>query len=66
MLVNFDQPQPTVTQKETIYRPAIEQVDQHQTYGTLNIPVEDQRLVATPANVGYDVPKYMYQFVPVF
>lgn len=63
--VDFQQPQPVLTENEKIVRPAIESANQYTLQHNLAIPVEDQRLVATPAKVGYDVPIYHYQYVPV-
>lgn len=65
MQVNFQQPEPTLSQNETIVKPAIKSQNSYTVSQDLRIPVEDQRLVAVPAKVGYDVPVYNYKYIPV-
>lgn len=62
--VKFQEPEPSFSQNEKIVRPAIDSQNQYTIQHSFPIPVEDQRLVATPAKVGYDVPVFHYQYVP--
>lgn len=63
--VKFVEPEPEFTQNQKISRPAIESQNQYTIQHNFPVPVEDQRLVATPAKIAYDVPVFNYQYVPV-
>ena len=65
LVVNFDEPEPTFRTNEPEIKPEISESNQYTMYHDLDIPVEDQRLVASPAYVDYNVPKYRYEYVPV-
>lgn len=64
--VQFNEPAPVFRKNETIMRPA-QEVNQEYTFQhEFGIPVEDQRLVAAPAKVAYDIPVHHYQYIPVY
>lgn len=64
--VQFNQPDPVFKQNEKIVLPS-QEVQQHFTLQhQFAIPVDDQRLVATPSKVAYDIPVHHYQYIPIY
>lgn len=65
MIVNFDQPKTIFSENKKIVKPLQEEANKYTINHNLRIPVEDLRLVAQPAKVGYKIPVYGYEYVDV-
>ncbi len=64
MIINFDEPKPVFKENKPITKKQ-EESNSYTVNHDLKIPVEDQRLVATPAKVAYKIPVYGYEYVDV-
>lgn len=66
LMVNFNEPAPVFRTNKKIVEDEVNSTNSYQYQHNLDIPVEDQRLVATPAKIGYKIPVNHYQYVPIF
>lgn len=64
-MINFDETKPEFKENKPLIKPQQSEANKYTVNHDLKIPIEDLKLRATPAKVGYKIPVYGYEYVDV-